>query len=116
MLKHVCSGLEPAVEILRAVRHGVAAGACAVEARETRSAYRAGMAEDQRGKAKTLLHPAQCPTVPLRLPVIGASRPLSSTSRASCNLRSDAWRGSARFNRQRHQVDGAIRAYFRTTR
>lgn len=55
MLDRANSGPEPAVEILRAIRHGAAAGACRVAARETRSAYWAGMAEDQRGKARRLL-------------------------------------------------------------
>lgn len=56
MLDRVCSGREPAVEIFRAIHHEVAAGACAIAARETRWAYGAGMAEDQRGKAAALLH------------------------------------------------------------
>ena len=44
--------------LYRAILHGIAAGACTVAARETRSAYWAGMAADQRGKAKVLLHQA----------------------------------------------------------
>ena len=61
MLDKANSGPEPAVEIMRAIRHGVAAGACSVAARETGSAYWAGMAEDQRGKARALLHHAASP-------------------------------------------------------
>lgn len=58
MLDRANSGPEPCAEILRAIRHGVAAGACSVAARETGSAYWAGMAVGQREKAKVLLHQA----------------------------------------------------------
>lgn len=44
--------------LYRAIMHAAAAGACSVAERETRSAYWAGMAEDQRGKARVLLHQA----------------------------------------------------------
>ncbi|WP_167544783.1 hypothetical protein [Brevundimonas vesicularis] len=44
--------------LYRAILHGVAAGACQVAARETGSAYWAGMAEDQRVKARARLHQA----------------------------------------------------------
>lgn len=44
--------------LYRAILHGVAAGACRAAARETRSAYWAGMAADQRAKAKALMHHA----------------------------------------------------------
>lgn len=44
--------------LYRAILHGIAAGACAAAARETRSAYWAGMAVDQREKATCLLHQA----------------------------------------------------------
>lgn len=58
MLDRANSGPEPDGEILRAILHGAAAGACRVAARETGSAYWAGMAEDQRVKAKARLHQA----------------------------------------------------------
>lgn len=58
MLDPANGGPEPSAEILRAIRHGIAAGACEVAARETRSAYWAGMAVDQREKATVLLHQA----------------------------------------------------------
>lgn len=48
----------PPPEILRAILHGVAAGACQTAARETGSAYWAGMAADQRAKAGVRLHQA----------------------------------------------------------
>ena len=44
--------------LYRAILHGVAAGACQVAARETGSAYWAGMAADQREKARARLHQA----------------------------------------------------------
>lgn len=44
--------------LYRAILHGVAAGACQAAARETGSAYWAGMAQDQRKKAEMLLHQA----------------------------------------------------------
>lgn len=58
MLDRANSGREPDSEILRAILHGAAAGACRVAARETGSAYWAGMAEDQRVKAKARLRHA----------------------------------------------------------
>ena len=58
MLDRANSGPEPCAEILRAIRHGAAAGACSVAARETGSAYWAAQAADQREKATTLLHQA----------------------------------------------------------
>ncbi|WP_374322865.1 hypothetical protein [Brevundimonas sp.] len=58
MLDSANGGPEPDADILRAILHGVAAGACQVAARETGSAYWAGMAADQRGKARVLLHQA----------------------------------------------------------
>lgn len=58
MLDRANSGLEPCAEILRAIRHGVAAGACSVAARETGGAYWAALAADQREKAKVMLHQA----------------------------------------------------------
>lgn len=45
-------------DLYRAILHGVAAGACQAAARETGSAYWAGMAQDQRKKATGLLHQA----------------------------------------------------------
>ena|GEM_PF-2891007 len=50
--------------LYRAILHGIAAGACEAAARETRSAYWAGMAEDQRGKAMALLHQAASVRMP----------------------------------------------------
>lgn len=50
--------------LYRAILHGVAAGACRVAARETGSAYWAGMAEDQREKAEVLLHQAASVRMP----------------------------------------------------
>lgn len=44
--------------LYRAILHGVAAGACQVAARETGSAYWAGMAGVQSEKARALLHQA----------------------------------------------------------
>lgn len=44
--------------LYRAILHGVAAGACWAAARETRSAYWAGMAGAQSEKARALLHQA----------------------------------------------------------
>jgi len=44
--------------LYRAILHGVAAGACRAAARETGSAYWAGMAADQRAKARARLHHA----------------------------------------------------------
>lgn len=58
MLDSANGGPEPDADILRAILHGVAAGACQVAARETSSAYWAGMAQDQRKKADVLLHQA----------------------------------------------------------
>lgn len=58
MLDRANSGPEPSGDILRAILHGVAAGACEVAARETGSAYWAGMAADQRAKASARLHHA----------------------------------------------------------
>lgn len=58
MLDRANSGPEPSEDILRAILHGVAAGACQAAARETGSAYWAGMAQDQRKKAEMLLHHA----------------------------------------------------------
>lgn len=51
-------GEVPPQEILRAILHSVAAGACAVAARETGSAYWACMAAEQRAKARARLHHA----------------------------------------------------------
>lgn len=51
-------GPEPSAEILRAIRHVVAARACEVAARETRSADWAGMVADQRERARSRLHQA----------------------------------------------------------
>lgn len=45
-------------DLYRAILHGVAAGACQAAARETGSAYWAGMAADQRAKARARLHHA----------------------------------------------------------
>lgn len=45
-------------DLYRAILHGVAAGACQAAARETGSAYWAGMAADQRVKARKRLHHA----------------------------------------------------------
>lgn len=56
MLDRANSGAELDGEILRAILHGAAAGACRIAARETGSAYWAGMAEDQRVKATVRLH------------------------------------------------------------
>lgn len=50
----------PPPEIMRAILHGIAAGACETAARETRSAYWAAVAVDQRTKATALLHQAAC--------------------------------------------------------
>lgn len=58
MLNCVSSGPEPAVEILRAIRHAVAAGACSVAARETGDAQWCRVAQDQREKATAALHHA----------------------------------------------------------
>lgn len=58
MLDRANGGPEPSEDILRAILHGVAAGACRVAARETGSAYWAGMAADQRAKARARLHQA----------------------------------------------------------
>lgn len=45
-------------DLYRAILHGAAAGACQAAARETGSAYWAGMAADQRAKANARLHQA----------------------------------------------------------
>lgn len=45
-------------DLYRAILHGVAAGACHAAARETGSAYWAGMAQDQSEKARVKLHQA----------------------------------------------------------
>lgn len=58
MLNRVCSGREPAVEILRAIRHGVAAGACAIAARETGRARGSRVAGAESGNARLALHHA----------------------------------------------------------
>lgn len=49
-------GPSPPHEVLRAILHGVAAGACEVAARETGAARWSRTAEDQREKARALLH------------------------------------------------------------
>lgn len=56
MLDRANSGPEPSAEILRAIRHGVAAGACSVAARETRDPKWWRLAQEQREKAKGALH------------------------------------------------------------
>lgn len=48
----------PPPEILRAILHGSATGACQVAARETGSAYWSRMAEEQRSKSRAHLHQA----------------------------------------------------------
>ena len=58
MLDRANSGLEPSGDILRAILHGVAAGACQVAGRESGSDYWYGMAADQRAKATERLHAA----------------------------------------------------------
>ena len=58
MLDEANRGREPGEDILRAILHGVAAGACQVAAREFGSAYWAGMAVAQRTKARAYLHQA----------------------------------------------------------
>ncbi len=58
MLDRANSGPEPSAEILRAIRHGVAAGACSVAARETRDPKWWRLAQDQREKARGALHQA----------------------------------------------------------
>jgi len=55
MLDRANSGPEPAAEILRAIRHGVAAGACSVAARETRDPKWWRLAQEQREKARAIL-------------------------------------------------------------
>lgn len=56
MLDRTNSGPEPSAEILRAIRHGVAAGACSVAARETRDPKWWRLAQEQREKARGALH------------------------------------------------------------
>lgn len=58
MLDRANSGPEPSAEILRAIRHGVAAGACSVAARETRDPKWWRLAQEQREKARAALHHA----------------------------------------------------------
>ncbi len=58
MLDRANSGPEPSAEILRAIRHGVAAGACSVAARETRDPKWWRLAQEQREKARGALHQA----------------------------------------------------------
>lgn len=58
MLDRANSGPEPSAEILRAIRHGVAAGACSVAARETRDPKWWRLAQEQREKARGALHHA----------------------------------------------------------
>jgi hypothetical protein len=58
MLDRANSGPEPSAEILRAIRHGVAAGACSVAARETRDPKWWRLAQEQREKARCALHQA----------------------------------------------------------
>jgi len=58
MLDRANSGPEPSAEILRAIRHAVAAGACSVAARETRDPKWWRLAQEQREKARGALHQA----------------------------------------------------------
>lgn len=55
MLDRANTGPEPSAEILRAIRHGVAAGACSVAARETRDPKWWRLAQEQREKARLML-------------------------------------------------------------
>lgn len=55
MLDRANSGPEPSAEILRAIRHGVAAGACSVAARETGDPKWWRLAQEQREKARLML-------------------------------------------------------------
>ena len=55
MLDRANSGPEPCAEILRAIRHGVAAGACSVAARETRDPKWWRLAQEPREKARAIL-------------------------------------------------------------
>ena len=55
MLDRANSGPEPTAEILRAIRHGVAAGACRVAARATGQAVWERKADDQSAKARGML-------------------------------------------------------------
>ena len=77
--------------LYRAILHGVAAGACRVAARETGSAYWAGMAEDQREKAEVLLHQAASADAPDRFGFKGLGQAdmgmPSSASMRRANLR-----------------------------
>ena len=60
MLDRANSGPVPSGYVLRAILHGVAAGACRVAAREdaTRRAHWAALAADQSAKARVRLHQA----------------------------------------------------------
>lgn len=53
-------GPEPPANILRAIRHGVASGACLAAFRVSRDVDWARMAEQQSGFARDVLHHANC--------------------------------------------------------
>lgn len=55
MLDRANSGPEPAAEILRAIRHGVAAGACRVAARATGNGAWGRKANERSAKARDML-------------------------------------------------------------
>lgn len=55
MLDRANSGPEPSAEILRAIRHGVAAGACRVAARATGQALWGRKADKHSSKARAML-------------------------------------------------------------
>lgn len=57
-------GAEPPAEILRAIRHGIAAGACAEAARALGSDYWAQVADQQSAMARERLHQAACAVGP----------------------------------------------------
>lgn len=65
MLDSANSGPEPTVEILRAIRHGVAAGAFRAAGRATGDAAWIRKADDQRENVRRALHQATSRPVPL---------------------------------------------------
>ena len=61
MLDRANRGPEPSAEILRAIRHGVAAGACRLAARATGQSLWGRKADEQSAKARDMLgHAAAC--------------------------------------------------------